>query len=88
MKPLSGLLLTTGRTVLVASAIAGAAFAQTETGLIEGRVIDSTAGQNLQGAQIRVLGSATRAETGRDGTFTLRNLAPGAYEIEVSYLGF
>jgi TonB-dependent receptor len=89
MKSIPGLLLHAGRTVVVASAIAGAASAQTASGLIEGLVIDSTAGQNLQGAIVRVVGNDTlRAETARDGSFTLRNLPDGSYQLEVSYFGY
>jgi TonB-dependent receptor len=64
-----------------------AATAQTPTGSIEGRVFNSTNGQSLQGAIVRVVGSTLRSDTGRDGSFDLKGLPPGEYELETTYFG-
>lgn len=89
MNPFSGFLSGTGRSALLTAAIVSSAFAQSATGLIEGRIQDSTSGKNLQGAIIRVVGQDNlRAETLRDGSFILRNVPVGTYEVEVSYFGF
>ena len=88
MNPFSGFLSGTGRSALLTAAIVSSAFGQSATGLIEGRIQDSTSGKNLQGAIIRVVGQdGLRAESLRDGTFTLRNVPVGTYEVEVSYFG-
>jgi len=89
MKPIPSIISTVSRSCLLASALAGAAHAQSASDVIEGRVSDSGTGRNLQGAIVRVIGNdALRAETGRDGTFTLRNISDGTYELEISYFGF
>lgn len=76
-----------GRFLLLAVALTGAVRAQSTTGSIEGRVYNSTNSQNLQGAIVRVVGTELRADTLRDGTFLLRNVPSGTYQLDTSYFG-
>lgn len=57
-------------------------------GDIEGVVRDANVKRGLQGASIRLSDGRrqTLSETG--GAFTLRDLAPGAYDLIVSYVGY
>jgi len=88
MKPV--LLRSTLRLVTrlaLAVALIGTAAAQNLTGALNGRVSSSSTGQSLQGAIVRVVGTELRAETLRDGSFALRGLPAGNYELETSYFG-
>jgi hypothetical protein len=71
----------------LAVALIGTAAAQTLTGALGGRVSNSTSGQSLQGAIVRVVGTELRADTARDGSYDLRALPAGRYEVEASYFG-
>jgi outer membrane receptor protein involved in Fe transport len=70
---------------------AGAAFAQSDTGRIEGLVIDST-GLVLPGATITVRNLATGVEqvvvSDEGGRYTVTPVRPGNYHIKVSIEGF
>ena len=63
------------------------AAAQAGTGSIAGTVANSATRQFLTDAEVKVAGTNISTLTDRDGTFTIRNLAPGSYTLEVSYTG-
>ncbi len=63
------------------------AAAQPATGTITGTVANSNTRQFLASAEVRIAGTNQSALTDRDGSFTLRNVAPGAVQLEVSYDG-
>ncbi|MBL9201678.1 MAG: DUF2012 domain-containing protein, partial [Opitutaceae bacterium] len=71
---------------LLALAVPAASFAAS-TGTISGTVANGSTRQFLASAEVRLAGTARSALTDRDGSFALRDLAPGSYEIEVSYAG-
>jgi TonB-dependent receptor len=56
-------------------------------GGISGRVVDAS-GLILQGAQVQLQGSDLSVRTDVQGEFSFTDLAPGAYGIQVSYVGF
>ncbi len=65
-----------------------AAFAQNAaTGAITGTVANAGTRQFLNEAEVKVNGTNQKVLTERDGSFELRNLAPGTYTLEVSYTG-
>jgi TonB-dependent receptor len=72
--------------VLYALLLRATAVAQQRTEL-KGRVMNS-AGKPLPGATVRVDPGALVVVTDRDGYFTVPNLFPGTYHVEVSYIGF
>jgi TonB-dependent receptor len=76
------------RLTLFLTVFCSVAFAQPGTGNLEGRVRSSAAGQYLQGAILRILGTDLRVETARDGAFFLRGIPAGDHEIEISYYAF
>jgi hypothetical protein len=62
--------------------------AATDTGLIEGKVIDEL-GKPLDGAVISALGGTTAfAVSDKTGQFTLKQLPPGPYLVRVHLAGF
>ena len=76
---------------LVAAFALGTGYAAT-TGtdaksVIAGRVLDSS-GAVLQSAQVRLQGKELAVSTNQQGEFSLTDLTPGTYKVQVSYVGF
>jgi len=61
--------------------------AQVSSGTISGRATDS-AGAVLQGAQVELQPQVPPTVTNGRGEFTISAVAPGGYEVTVSYVGF
>ena len=61
--------------------------AQTSDAMIVGTVANSATRQFLTDAEVKIVGTNLAVLTDRDGTFAIRNLAPGTYQLEVSYTG-
>ncbi len=61
--------------------------AQGSTGTITGTVANSSTRQFLSTAEIKVAGTNVAVLTDREGRFTLPNLAPGTYKLEITYAG-
>ncbi len=59
-----------------------------QTGSIEGIVSDKKTGETLVGATIIIAGTTTGTTTDLDGKFTLGNLNPGSYNIEVNFISY
>ncbi len=70
---------------LCISAVAG--LAQAGNGSISGTVANSATRLFLTDAEVKIAGTNLAALTDRDGTFTLRGLAAGSYQLEASYTG-
>lgn len=60
------------------------AFAQT----LKGRVNDAATGDPLVGATIKIAEISSRHFVQLDGTFTVKNIKPGTYHLEVKYLSY
>ena len=64
-------------------------FAQQSTkGTIKGKVTDGKTGEALPSVNITVKGTYYGAVTDFDGAYTIANINPGTYTIEVSLLGY
>ncbi len=63
------------------------ALAQSGKGSLSGRVTDK-ANAVLQGAQVELLPRTGTVTTDELGEFTITNLAPGKYTVQISYVGF
>ena len=61
--------------------------AQSTAATLTGTVANASTRQFLTAAEVKVVGTHLSVLTDRDGTFTLQNLAPGTYQLEVSYTG-
>ncbi len=66
---------------------AAPATAQT-TGKLAGRVVDAQSGESLPGANVIVVGTFRGASTDIDGYYTINNIPPGSYTVEVSFIGY
>ncbi len=65
--------------------VPGAAFAQ---GSIAGRITDAQSGQTLVGVNVIVSGTTQGAASESDGAYRIPTIAPGSYNIRVSYIGY
>jgi iron complex outermembrane recepter protein len=81
------LLKFAGLAVALAVIVVPRLAAQNATGGIAGVVANANTRQFLNEAEVKIAGTNTSVLTDREGTFTLRNLAPGAYNLEISYTG-
>ncbi len=68
-------------------------FSVTVTGQIKGSVIEKSSGEPLQGAVVKFIekaqnGKATTVLSGLDGTYAIKSLKAGSYEVEVTYVGY
>lgn len=59
-----------------------------QTGKISGKVIDKKNAEELIGVSVSVEGTSFGASTDLYGDFTINNLKPGVYTINVSYVGY
>jgi len=58
------------------------------TGKISGRVTDKGTGQALPLANVTVVGTVFGAATDLDGQYTILEMAPGAYRLRISLIGY
>lgn len=62
-------------------------FAQ-EKGKIAGKIIDKKTGEELIGVSIQIEGTSIGAATDYEGKFIINNLAPGSYNLVLSYISY
>ena len=55
---------------------------------IRGRVTDNSTGAPLPGANVFLEGTSLGSATDMDGTYTINNVPPGNYTLQVKYLGY
>ncbi|MDI6767690.1 MAG: TonB-dependent receptor [Bacteroidota bacterium] len=65
---------------------AGTVFAQ--YGKISGTVVDKQSKEPLIGANVLILGTTMGAATDIDGNYVILNVAPGTYDLCVTYVGY
>ena len=58
------------------------------TGKISGKIIDSSNGEPLIGANVIIMGTTLGAATDFDGNFFIINIPPGKYEVKASIIGY
>ena len=57
-------------------------------GSIAGVVVEAETGDPLPGANVAIAGTTTGTSTDLNGTYTLKGLDPGTYDIVFSFIGF
>ncbi|MEM6327907.1 MAG: M56 family metallopeptidase [Bacteroidota bacterium] len=68
---------------------AAMAEAESETVVIEGRIVDAMSGRPLAGASVLALGTRLGAATDRDGRFTLTGVdADGEVQLRITFIGY
>jgi TonB-dependent receptor len=90
MRKLMSFVPATVRNLALAVALTGyvlSAAAVDTKGVVAGRVVDSS-GAILQGAHVQLQGKDIAVPSDSQGEFALTDLAPGAYKLQVSYVGF
>jgi outer membrane receptor protein involved in Fe transport len=70
--------------ILVFSAL----FSHAQMGNLKGKLTDDNSGENLVGAYVRVVGTYGAAISEADGTFIIKNIKPGRYSINISFIGY
>lgn len=71
---------------LLALVIPLSAFSQ--SGIISGRVYDELTNEPLEFAAAKIVGTSLGGFTDSTGQFTIRNIPPGLYNVEISYGGY
>ncbi|MCH8568297.1 MAG: carboxypeptidase-like regulatory domain-containing protein [Balneolales bacterium] len=61
---------------------------ENEKGTLYGVVVDGDLGEVIIGAAVRLSGTLTGAATDIDGRYIIRNIEPGTYEVQISYVGY
>ena len=75
--------------VVIIAAISASAYATPPTDAnIAGHVIDTENGEHIPGCIVKIQGSSLVTMTDGSGHFIFRDLRPGEYTLEVSYLGY
>lgn len=62
------------------------AFAQAPKGTIKGKI--TSAGKPVEFAGVGLAGTSIGATTGRNGTFTLKNVPYGTYQLQIHFVGY
>ncbi|MEP6730881.1 MAG: SusC/RagA family TonB-linked outer membrane protein [bacterium] len=62
--------------------------AQTATGIVTGRVLDSASRQPLSAVSVRIVGTANGALSRNDGSFTIAVVGAGPQKVRASRIGF
>lgn len=55
---------------------------------VSGKVIDKNTGESLAGAVILLKGTDIKTYTDLEGNFSIDNLQPGTYDLEISYISY
>ena len=58
------------------------------TGNITGVITEEDTNETLPGVNVRIVGTNFGAATDIDGRFIIRNIRPGEYTLEITYIGF
>ncbi|PYP49963.1 MAG: hypothetical protein DMD45_12740 [Gemmatimonadetes bacterium] len=75
----AGLLIAAGLVVGPVSA---------QQGTVAGLVTDKSNQQPVAGAAVLVVGTSLQARTGREGRYSITNVPPGQYQVQVRFIGF
>ncbi|MDH5380738.1 MAG: TonB-dependent receptor, partial [Cyclobacteriaceae bacterium] len=59
-----------------------------QSGIIRGKVLDATNNEPIAYATVQVQGTTEGAVTNDEGDFEIKNIIPGLYNLEVSFVGF
>src|SRR6266496_2009576 len=61
---------------------------QAQQGSVAGQVSDKSNQQPVAGAGVLVVGTSLQARTGREGRYSITNVPPGKYEVQVRFIGY
>ena len=85
---LTGLFLVIFSSASFCSAINGPAVGANKKAAISGKVIDKKTGESLAGALVEIKGTSIKVYTDLDGNYSIDNIEPGKYNVEISYISY
>jgi hypothetical protein len=62
--------------------------AQAQTGNLAGRILEEGTNEPLTGVNVFIRGTSFGAASDLDGNYNIRNIRPGEYAVEFTYVGF
>jgi TonB-dependent receptor len=75
-------------TAAIALLLIFAASSLVANGSIKGKVFDKDTKEGLPGANVIIKGTSTGTASDLNGGFTIQNVPPGTYTVQVSYVGY
>lgn len=76
------------KTVLVAVLMLLPSIVLAQRGSISGTVVEHGTGEPLIGASVSLAGTSRGVATDLDGKYTLQNIEPGTYDLQISYITY
>ncbi len=83
IRPLLG---TAAAILLVAGVVAEPV--QAQQGTVAGQITDKSNQQPVPGASVLIVGTSLQGRTSREGRYTITNVPPGRYSVQVRLIGF
>ena len=80
--------MTKKYSIILFTLVSSIAIATAQDGVIRGQVIDQASGEPLIGTTVILQGTTTGAITDLDGKFSIDDLEPGTYDLQVSYVSY
>jgi uncharacterized membrane protein len=85
---LTGLFLITVSTISYSNVITDPTTSVNNKASITGRVIDKNTGESLAGAIVEIKGTNIKVYTDLEGNYSINNIDPGIYSIEINYISY
>lgn len=63
-------------------------YSQSNSGRLQGKIVDASANQPLPGANVFLEGTAIGSSSNLDGEYRIPSISPGKYLVVVSYIGY
>ena len=58
------------------------------TGKVSGKIVNATTGESLISANVMLAGTGLGTTTDEDGYYSIINVSPGSYELQVDHIGY
>jgi protocatechuate 3,4-dioxygenase beta subunit len=85
---LTGLILIASSTIAFSKVITDPTTSTNDKAVITGKVIDQKTGESLAGALVELKGTDKKVYTDLEGNYSINNIEPGMYSIEINYISY
>jgi hypothetical protein len=85
---LTALILIASSTITYSNVITDPTITTNDKAVITGKVIDKITGESLAGALVEIKGTNIKVYTDLEGNYTINNIDPGMYSIEINYISY